>query len=81
MSEKPTAPKKRKFPVALTLVVLLVSYAVIVVGQLWFSMFSWELFTKISITYGVVIGTVVIVFLVMREMSEEDEFKKDNYLD
>ena len=65
----------------IALILLLVSGAVLVVAQVWGGVFSTEMFTKILITYGIVIATVVIVFLVWREFGEENKMKKDKYMD
>jgi hypothetical protein len=50
-------------------------------GQLWFDLFTPQTFVKVTITFGIVIGLVVISGLIRKDYLEEEKQKKDGYLD
>ena len=60
---------------------ILFIYAILLVGQVWGSWFKWSDFIKITITAGVIIVAVGIIALIYRELIEERELKKDNFID
>ena len=60
--------------------VILAMYAVFLIAQLWGSVVSWTVFTKVTITAAVVV-TVLGLALLYREYIEEKSMKDDNYLD
>ena len=72
--------KAMKIAGILTAVILLI-YTVLLIGQLWGSWMEWSNFIKLTITSGVVIVVIGIVALIWRELSEEKELKKDNFID
>ncbi len=69
-----------KFASIITGVVLAI-YAIFLLAQLWGSVVSWAIFTKITITAAVVVVVVLGLALLYREYVEEKSMKDDNYLD
>ena len=61
--------------------IILLIYTVLLIGQLWDSWMEWSNFIKLTITAGVVIVVIGIVALIWREIIEEKELKKDNFID
>jgi len=61
--------------------VILALYAVFLIAQLWGSLVSWVVFTKVTITAAVVVVAVFGLALLYREYIEEKSMKDDNYLD
>ncbi len=61
--------------------IILLIYTVLLIGQLWDSWIEWSNFIKLTITAGVVIVVIGIVALIWREIIEEKELKKDNFID
>jgi len=72
--------KAMKIAGIVTSVILLI-YAILLIGQLWGSWFKWGDFIKLSITAGVIVVAIGIVALIYRELIEERELKKNNYID
>lgn len=66
---------------SITTGVILALYAIFLLAQLWGSVVSWAIFTKITITAAVVIVVVFGVALLYREYIEEKTMKEENYLD
>lgn len=64
-----------------TLAAMLGIYAILVIGQIWGNWFAWDTFIKISITLGVGALAIGIIALIFREISEDKELKKDNFID
>jgi uncharacterized BrkB/YihY/UPF0761 family membrane protein len=60
---------------------LVVSYALLVLLQIWTGAFGWEWFTKLSVTYGVIAVVLGLVYLLYREAKQEEKLKDDHYLD
>jgi len=60
---------------------ILLIYAVLLIGQIWGSWMEWSDFIKLTITAGVIIVVVGVVALIYRELIEERELKKDNFID
>jgi len=61
--------------------VILFVYAILLIGQIWGDWMKWSDFIKLTITAGAIIATVVIIALIYKELVEEKELKKDNFLD
>ena len=61
--------------------IILLIYTVLVIGQLWGSWMTWSNFIKLTITLGVIVVVIGIVALIWREIIEEKELKKDNFID
>lgn len=62
-------------------IIALVVYAVLFLGQLWFSLFDASNFVKISITFAIVIGVLGITSLIKREYLQDESLKKDGFID
>jgi negative regulator of sigma E activity len=60
---------------------ILAMYAIFLLLQLWVSIVSWAVFTKVTITAAVIIVVVLGLALLYREYIEEKSMKGDNYLD
>lgn len=58
-----------------------VIWAVLALGQLWTGWLSAEVFTKLTITCGVLVGVIVLVTLVIREYLSEKKLKEDGFID
>ena len=61
--------------------VILFIYAILLVGQIWGSWMEWNNFIKLTVTAGVIVIAVGVIALIWRELIEEKELKKDNYID
>ena len=64
----------------LSILGVVVAYAVILLAQLWFTLFPWDIFIKISITVGVLLLVAGAVVIIRKTISEETDLKKDKYL-
>lgn len=62
-------------------IVAIAIYAVLALLQLWFSAFDAVIFGKISITFGIVIGALVIATLIRREYISDKKMKEKGFLD
>lgn len=62
-------------------VFLIVAYVFLFIIQLWFDVFSGDIFFKITITFGVLFATLIMVMFVRRHLHEEDKLKKDKFVD
>lgn len=60
---------------------LFVVAALLVLLQLWLTLFSAELFTKLLITLGILFVVTLGVALVRREFAEEKKMKDGGYID
>ena len=60
---------------------ILFIYAILLIGQLWGSWMEWSNFIKLTISAGVIIVAVGIIALIYRELIEEKELRKDNFID
>jgi len=60
---------------------ILAVYAIFLLLQLWGSVVSWAIFTKVTITAAVIIVVVLGLALLYREYIEEKSMKSENYLD
>ena len=65
----------------ISVAIILTLYAIILIGQLWGSWMEWSNFIKLTISAGVLIVVIGIVALIWRELIEEKELKKDNFID
>ena len=61
--------------------VIVVAWAALAIAQLWIQPLSAEVFLKISLTAGVLLGLTVLVSLVIREYLSEKKMKKDGFID
>jgi len=63
--------------VAVTLFV----YAIVLMGQIWGSWMEWGNFIKLTISASVTVVVIGIIALIYRELIEEKELKKDDFID
>ena len=62
-------------------IIAIVLYAFLALVQLWFEVFSGETFGKITITFGVFVGALVLSAIIRREYVQEESLKKEGYID
>jgi len=60
---------------------ILFIYAILLIGQIWGNWMEWGNFIKLTITAGVLIVSIGIIALIWRELIEEKDLKRDNYID
>ncbi len=65
---------------AISAIILLV-YAILLIGQIWGSWMSIDNFIKLTITAAISVVTIGIVALIYRELVEEKQLKKDDFID
>lgn len=58
-----------------------VSWALLAILQLWFSIFEAGVFFKLTMTAAILVVIIVIVTLVIREYLTDKQLKKDGFLD
>jgi len=61
--------------------VILFVYAILLMGQIWGSWMEWSNFIKLTISAGVTVVVIGIIALIYRELIEEKELKKDDFID
>ena len=61
--------------------IILLFYSILLIGQIWDSWMDWGKFIKLTITAAVLIVVIGVVALIYRELIEEKELKKDNFID
>lgn len=64
-----------------SLIALVVIFVILLVTQLWFEVFPEGVFFKLTVTFGIIFGTVVVILLIKRHLFEEDKLKKDKFID
>nr|VFJ99134.1 MAG: hypothetical protein BECKLFY1418A_GA0070994_10944 [Candidatus Kentron sp. LFY]VFJ99220.1 MAG: hypothetical protein BECKLFY1418B_GA0070995_11392 [Candidatus Kentron sp. LFY]VFK23796.1 MAG: hypothetical protein BECKLFY1418C_GA0070996_11554 [Candidatus Kentron sp. LFY] len=64
-----------------TAVILIVSWSVLTIAQLWGGCLSPDLYWKITLTMALLGGGVVVSSLIVREYLAEDRMKKDKFID
>lgn len=60
---------------------LIVTYAILGIAQIWGQVFAMALFAKISMTYGIILVTLGLVWLVGKYFCDEARLKKEKYHD
>ncbi len=61
--------------------VILFVYTILLIGQIWGGWMKWGVFVKVTITAGATIIATGVIALIWRELIEEKELKKDNFID
>jgi hypothetical protein len=56
-------------------------WVIIALLQLWFDIVSGRIFFKLSVTFAIVIGLIVLVALVYREYVHERSLKDKGFID
>ncbi len=64
-----------------TAILVIVSWSLLSVAQLWGPLVSAETYWKISITMALIGGGIVIASLIAKEYLSEKKMKKDKYID
>lgn len=67
--------------IAIFLIILVVSYGAVLIAQLWFDVFSPDIFIKISATFFIVAVSAGIALAIFRDVGEEDKNKKKKLVD
>jgi len=60
---------------------LIVLWSLLALGQLWFQLISGELFLKISLTFVLIGVASVLIALIRRGYTEDQQMKRDRYID
>lgn len=60
---------------------LLTTWGILALLQLWFHIISYALFTKITISFVVILVISVVVALIKREYADEKEMRKNDFID
>ena len=60
---------------------LVLSYGLVCFSMIWSAGISSVIFFKISMTYAILAGILLAVYLVYREVKDEKQLKDDKYLD
>lgn len=63
------------------LLFLLLSYVALFIVQLWFDVFAREIFFKLTITFGVLFLTALIVIVIKNYLGVEEKLKRDKFID
>lgn len=58
-----------------------VCWALLAILQLWMSIFPIETFLKVTVTFGILIGIILLVTLVVGESHKDKELKEKGYID
>jgi hypothetical protein len=64
-----------------TSIIIVVSWTVLTLLQLWGFGIEWGLYLKITITMALLGGGIVIAALIFREYGSEKKMKKEKFLD
>lgn len=62
----------------LTWLALVIIYGILVISRIWFDIFSFDLFIKISITFWIIWFIILITVWILYAIKEEEELKKWN---
>ena len=62
-------------------IILVVAWVILAIAQLWLQPLSAEVFFKVSVTAGVLLGLTVLLSLVIREYLSEQKMKDDGFID
>lgn len=66
---------------AIICLLIFVAWVLMALLQLWFSLFSLELFWKLTVTAGALFVVVLGIALVVREYVADKKLKEDGYID
>jgi len=58
-----------------------VLWVLLAIVDMWFDIVSWEVFIKLSLTFGLLAVAVLGVALAKREYMDEKNLKKDKFID
>lgn len=60
---------------------LMLSGAALGLLQVWFGVFDEQMFAKVVMTYAILFVTAFAAFFWVKQMDEEEQLKKDKYID
>lgn len=63
-----------------SLIVLVIAYVLVIIAQIWFSLFPDEIFFKVTLTFAILFVCLIAVLLIKRHLLEEDDLKKDKFI-
>ena len=66
---------------AYTAIILIISWSVMSVFQLWGQVMSDDLYWKITVTMGLIGGGIIVASLIAREYMSEKKLREDKYID
>ena len=61
--------------------ILLITYSILLLAQIWFTIFNSNLFIKISLTYLIILIVNLILSYFYDYKNDENKLKKDKYID
>lgn len=62
-------------------IIMVTSYALLLLLQIWTSMMESAWFAKVTLSYGIVAVVLGVVYLIYREVKDEQKLKDDHYID
>ncbi|WP_151638824.1 hypothetical protein [Noviherbaspirillum aerium] len=65
----------------LTTLAIAVAWALLAIAQIWIQPVSAQVFFKLSVTAGILIGIVLVVTLAVREYVSEKKMKDNGFID
>jgi hypothetical protein len=60
---------------------LVIVYAGVFLLDLWYDIMDGNTLFKVTVTFGVLIVVLTVVFLVKRELIEEEKMRKERHID
>ncbi|NWK75269.1 hypothetical protein HYG93_13550 [Acinetobacter sp. SwsAc6] len=61
--------------------IISVLWCILAIAQLWFSPLSSEIFTKVTISAGILVAIIVLSTIVIREFLTDQKLRKDGFID
>ncbi|RKG50085.1 hypothetical protein D7V64_13210 [Acinetobacter cumulans] len=61
--------------------IISVLWGILAIAQLWFSPLSSEIFTKVTISAGILVAIIVLSTIVIREFLTDQNLRKDGFID
>ncbi|QCO22033.1 hypothetical protein D9K79_10570 [Acinetobacter cumulans] len=61
--------------------IISVLWGILAIAQLWFSPLSSEIFTKVTISAGILVAIIVLSTIVIREFLTDQKLRKDGFID
>ncbi len=61
--------------------IISVLWGILAIAQLWFSPLSSEIFTKVTISAGILVAIIVLSTIVIREFLADQKLRNDAFLD
>ncbi len=66
---------------SISIAMILGLYAILLIGQVWGEWLEWAIFLKISFTVIVLVVSIGIIALILKELLKEKELKDKKFLD